>query len=65
MFTNAVFSKNIKKMYYFILSEDEILFLLAEIEVKEGDILKVVIDIEETTERRKRIEGMMKNLWAD
>ncbi|WP_085833828.1 DUF3006 domain-containing protein [Clostridium merdae] len=35
------------------------------LEAKEGDIISVAIDTEGTAERRKKIEGMMKDLWAD
>lgn len=34
-------------------------------EAKEGDIILAVIDDKGTAERRKKIEGMMKDLWAD
>ncbi|MDU7338624.1 MAG: DUF3006 domain-containing protein [Clostridium sp.] len=34
-------------------------------EAKEGDIISVLIDTEETTERRKKIQSMMQDLWAD
>lgn len=34
-------------------------------EAKEGDIISVVIDSQGTAERRKKIDKMMKDLWAD
>ena len=32
-------------------------------EAKEGDVLEIRIDLEETQERKKRIEDLMEDLW--
>lgn len=34
-------------------------------EAKEGDIIDVSVDNNETEQRRKNIEKLMENLWAD
>lgn len=34
-------------------------------EAKEGDIIEISIDIEETKTRRERIEKLMNDLWED
>lgn len=34
-------------------------------EAKEGDVINVWIDKDETEQRRKRIKELMDNLWAD
>ncbi|WP_026476246.1 DUF3006 domain-containing protein [Alkaliphilus transvaalensis] len=32
---------------------------------KEGDVIEITINSQETKERKEKIEKLMKNLWAD
>ena len=34
-------------------------------EAKEGDIISVVVDTQETAKRREKIQDLMDNLWND
>lgn len=34
-------------------------------EASEGDVVRIEIDVAETQTRKKRISGLMKELWAD
>ncbi len=35
------------------------------LEAKEGDIIVVVVDTQETVARKKKIQDLMKDLWTD
>lgn len=39
--------------------------VLLPTEAKEGSVISIMVDQEETDKRRKRIEGLMNKLWKD